>query len=97
RSELRQVTSQEPDLVHLRERLRHPAPHPADVEEQIAHGRRSLERAVDQVERVLHGALEVERQLAALAMEVPEDLHEPRRLGAQRAGVAVDEMELPVE
>src|SRR5207247_6369239 len=37
------------------------------------------------------------RQYAALAMEMPEDVQEARRLGAERAGVAVDEMELSVE
>src|SRR5206468_1257916 len=63
-AELRQVPSQQPDLVHLRECLRRPSPPPADVEKQVAYDRRALKRAVGEVERILDGALEIERQLA---------------------------------
>src|SRR5947208_13469316 len=49
------------------------------------------------MQRILDRPLEIERQLAAQAMEVPEDLHEPRGLGAERRRVAVDEVQAPVE
>ena len=97
RAELRQEPSEQSELVHFPERLRDAPPRPADVEEQIANGRRTLEGAVHEVERVLERPLEIERQLAAEAMQVPEDFHEPGRIGAQRARVAIDQMQLAVE
>ena len=80
RAELGQITTEEPQLVHLRERLRRTPPRPADVQEELTHPVRPTERLVHEVERVLDRALEVERQLAAQPVQVPEDLHEPRRV-----------------
>src|SRR5205814_4946563 len=71
RAELRQVRAEETELVHLGERQRDAAPAATDVEEEIAHGRRAPEVVVDEVERVFHRALEVGRELAAEAVQVP--------------------------
>jgi hypothetical protein len=95
--ELRKIGAEQPQLVHLGQRERHATPVPADVEEQIAHGGRAPEAVVDQVERVLDRALEVQRQLAPEAMEVPEHLHDPGGIAAQQPGVAVREVEPTVE
>ena len=52
---------------------------------------------VHDVERLLHGALEVERQLAAEPVKMPEDLHDPHRVRAQRARVAIGQVQAAVE
>src|SRR2546427_12269288 len=76
RADPRQVPPKEAELVHLRERLRRPPPRAANVEEELAHRRRALKPPVHEVEGVLERALEVEGQLAAQTMQVPEDLHD---------------------
>ena len=70
-----------PARASRRQGLRHPAPVPADVEEQVAHlGRARGSASSDQVERILQRALQVERQLEAEPVRVPEHLHEPHRV-----------------
>src|SRR5206468_3257165 len=51
----------------------------------------------DEVERVLHRSLEIERQLAAQPVQVPERLHETGRIRPELRGVAVGEVEPAVE
>ena len=97
RPELRQVAAEQSQLVHLGQGEGHPTPRPADVEEEIAHGRGGTEGGVDDVQRVLDGALEVERELAAEPVQVPEDLHDAHRVGPQRRRVAVGQVQPAVE
>ena len=96
-AELRQVGAEQAELVHLRQRQRHPAPAPGDVEEEVPHDRRAPEPFVDEVQRVLDRPLEIERELAAETMQVPEDLHDAGGIAPQQTGVAVDEMQPTVE
>ena len=49
---------------------------------------------VDQVERLLDGALDVDAELEAEPVRVPEHLHEPRGVLAERAPVRVHQVEL---
>src|SRR5262245_19178874 len=97
RAELGQIASEDAELVHLRERHRHPPPRPADVEEQLPHRRRAAKVVVDQVERLLDRSLELDGQLAPEPMQMPEHLHEPRRVGGEHRAVAVGEIEAPVD
>ena len=94
---LGQVPPEESELVHLAEGLRHPPPASADREEEIPHVGRAPELVVDQVQRFLDGALDVHAELEAEAVAVPEDLHEPRRILAERPAVGMGEVNLRVD
>src|SRR5215471_9431592 len=87
------MPSEEAELVHLAQRLRHPPPVAADVEEEIAHLGGAPEAVVHEVERLLHRPLHVHPQLEAQAMRVPEHLHEPARLCTEVAAVRVHEVD----
>ena len=96
-AELGQIAAEQAQLVHLGEREGHPTPVPADVEKEIAHERRAPEVVVDGIERVFDGALQVQGQLAAEPVQVPEDLHQPQRLLAEDPGVAVRRVQATVD
>ena len=62
-----------------------------------AHVGRAPELVVDQVQRLLDGALDVHPELEAEPVAVPEDLHEPRRILAERPAVGMGEVNLLVD
>ena len=97
RPPLGEITPEEAQVVHLPAGGRDPSPAPADGEKQVAHVGGAPEALVHQVERVLDGALDIDAQLEAQPVAVPEHLHEPGRVLAEGPPVGMREMDLLVD
>ena len=97
RAPLGQVAPEHPQLVHLAEGLRDPAPVATDAEEQLPGLRRRAEPIVDEVEGVLDRPLHVDAQLEPELVTVPEDLQQPQRVLPERAAVGMRQVQLLAE